>query len=181
MLFILASVLPLCAQESDLLRMHRSHISFVSNAPLEHISAANTKASGIIDLQKRTFAIQIPMTEFEGFNSPLQREHFNENYMMSRKWPNATFVGRIIENVDLTVPGEHTVRAKGDLTLRGVKRERIIPCNIIVTHEGVRVTSGFDVLLDEHDIRVPRVVQQKIASVIQVEIDALFRSQDGQQ
>ena len=167
---------PVAAQERELLRIHRSMIGFESKAPLETIAATNTKATGILDRNARTFAVQIPMDEFNGFNSPLQREHFNENYMLSRKWPNATFKGRMIEEVDLHAPGEYAVRAKGELTVRGITRERIIPCKVIVTAEGIRVDSAFDVLLDEHEIRVPRVVQQKIASVVQVEFNALFKA-----
>ncbi|MDQ3100018.1 MAG: YceI family protein [Bacteroidota bacterium] len=169
------------AQERQLLRLDRSVISFVSDAPLERISASNTQATGIIDPKARTFAVQIPMVEFEGFNSPLQREHFNENYMLSKKWPHATFKGKIIEDVDLTSSGEHTVRAKGEFTLKGVTKERIIPCKIVIGNDGIRATANFEVLLDEHDIRVPRVVQQKISSVVQVELDALFKAQDATQ
>ena len=164
------------AQERELLRIERSLIEFESKAPLETIAATNTKASGILDPNARTFAVQIPMDEFNGFNSPLQREHFNENYMLSRKWPNGSFKGRIIEEIDLHSPGEFAVRAKGDFTLKGITRERIIPCKIIVSEEGIRVDSEFEVLLDEHEIRVPRVVQQKISSVVQVGFNAVFKA-----
>jgi hypothetical protein len=32
------------------------------------------------------------------------------------------------------------------------------------------------VLLSDHDIRIPKVVQQKIASVVQVKLDLLFKT-----
>lgn len=158
------------------LKLVRSDITFVSDAPLERISARNSLATGLLETITRSFAVQIPVAEFEGFNSPLQREHFTENYMVVTDWPKASFAGRIIETVDLTRPGEHTVRAKGELKIHGVARERIIPCVIVVTADGVRVTSTFDVLLSEHDIRTPRVVHQKIASVVQVKVDLLFKT-----
>jgi hypothetical protein len=60
------------------------------------------------------------------------------------------------------------------LNIKGVARERIVPCNLVVSSTGVRITTGFDVALDEHGIRVPRVVQQKIAAVVQVKVDVLF-------
>ena len=157
------------------LKLVRSEITFVSDAPLERIAARNTMAAGLLDPITRSFAVQIPVTEFEGFNSPLQREHFTENYMVVSDWPKASFAGRIIETVDLTRPGEYTVRAKGELVIHGVARERIIPCTIVLTADGVRVTSNFDVLLSEHDIRIPRVVHQKIASAVQLKIDLLFK------
>ena len=176
-LFILPLILGPCvsAQSDALLKVVRSKVDFVSDAPFERITATNTKASGLIDPTERTFAVRIPIAAFEGFNAPLQQEHFNENYMVTRTWPNATFQGRVIEAVDLSVPGSYDVRAKGELTIRGVKQERIIPCHMIVSEDGMRVTTGFDVALDRHEIRIPRVVQQKIAPVVQVEVDLLFK------
>jgi len=165
----------LFAQDPVRWKLSRSFVGFTSDAPLERISAENTKSKGLLDLSARSFALQIPVVEFQGFNSPLQREHFNENYLASQEFPNATFTGRIIESVDLTVPGTHTVRAKGELIIHGKERERIIPCDLVVSRDGIRVTSTFVVALEEHSIRVPRVVQQKIASVISVTVDALFK------
>lgn len=158
------------------LKVVRSEVSFVSDAPLERIVARNTAATGLLEPATRSFAIQIPVAEFDGFNSPLQREHFNENYMQTNARPKATFAGRIIETIDLSVPGQYAVRAKGELSIHGVVRERIIPCTLVVTAEGVRVTSSFEVLLSDHDIRIPKVVQQKIASVVQVKLDLLFKT-----
>jgi len=157
-------------------RMSKSLVKFSSEAPLETIKAANTKSTGILDPGARTFVVQIPVTGFEGFNSPLQREHFNENYMATDTWPKAFFQGRIIEAVDLSEPGTHAVRAKGTLTIRDVERERIIPCSITITSEGMRVVSDFDVVLDEHGIRIPRVVQQKISPIVQVNADLFFKA-----
>ncbi|MBK9764593.1 MAG: hypothetical protein IPO87_14895 [Flavobacteriales bacterium] len=55
-----------------------------------------------------------------------------------------------------------------------MEQERIIPCKVVVAENGIRITTTFDVALDDHGIRVPRVVQQKIAAVIEVKVDLLF-------
>lgn len=164
-------------QEPVRWRLQRSLVSFVSDAPLERIAAENTKAAGILELDARTFAVQVPIIEFQGFNAPLQKEHFNENYLVSSTWPSASFVGRIVESIDLMVPGRYAVRAKGKLSIHGVTTERIIPCELVTTSEGVRVTSTFDLAVEEHGIRIPRVVQQKIAAVVRVTIDLVFKPQ----
>ena len=161
-------------QQQGSLRVTSSAIGFVSDAPMERIEAESNAASGILDLKERSFAMQIPVRTFEGFNSPLQREHFNENYMQSDRFPNAVFKGRIIEAADLSKVATYRVRAKGSLIIHGVERERIIECLVVVTTDGVKVTSTFDVVLAEHDIRVPRVVQQKISPRVQVTVDLLF-------
>jgi hypothetical protein len=45
------------------------------------------------------------MQTFEGFNSALQREHFNENYIESNRFPDASFNGKIIEDIDFAKDG----------------------------------------------------------------------------
>ncbi len=157
-----------------LFRVHKARVEFVSDAPLERIEAVSEQATGVLDIKERTFAVQVPLRAFAGFNSPLQEEHFNENYLESGTFPYAIFQGRIIEACDLGKQADYRVRAKGIFKLHGVDRDRIITCYIVVGANGIRVTASFDVLLADHGIPVPRVVQQKIAAVVQVKLDLLF-------
>jgi hypothetical protein len=147
-------------------------VSFVSEAPLEIISAKSNKLRGVIDPQKNTFAFSVTVISFEGFNSPLQREHFNENYMETGRFPEASFRGKIIEDVDLMSPGTYEVRSKGQLSIHGVQREVIVRSTISVVGRNTHVKAELDVVLEDHDIKVPKIVNQKIASVIRVTVDA---------
>lgn len=174
-LFPALALPPLHGQSAELLYIVRSEVSFVSDAPLEIIKASMRSAKGVMDPAARTFAVQVAMADLDGFNSPLQREHFNENYLESATYPHAVFKGRVIESLDLRTPGTTIVRAKGTFDLHGVERERIIECRIAVGRDGVRVTSTFPVLLEDHAIRVPRVVQRKVAPEAIVTVDLLFR------
>jgi len=82
-------------------------ITFRSEAPLELINASSDQLIGAIDIDKKNFTFKILMRSFQGFNSPLQKEHFNENYVESDKFPDASFKGKIIEDQDLTVNGTY--------------------------------------------------------------------------
>jgi polyisoprenoid-binding protein YceI len=148
-------------------------VFFKSDAPLELIQAGSKELKGLIDFDNGTFAFSVSMISFQGFNSQLQREHFNENYMETEKFPKATFSGRMIESPNLSQPGEYTVRAKGKLVIHGVEQERIIKSTVRVSKEGLAIQSSFTILLQEHDITIPKVVQQKIAEEIFVDIKAL--------
>ena len=79
------------AQERELMTVRKGEVSFVSDAPLERIAASNSAVTGMLDLKQRTFVVRIPMRLFSGFNSPLQQEHFHENYVESQEFPNALF------------------------------------------------------------------------------------------
>ncbi|RME98154.1 MAG: YceI family protein [Bacteroidetes bacterium] len=150
-------------------------IQFRSDAPLEIIEAEADGLLGLIDPEARTFAFVIEIDKFEGFNSPLQRLHFNENYLESDRYPKATFKGRIIEKVDLTEDGTYIVRAKGLLNIHGVEQERIIKSEVSVKDEELKIQAFFSVRLDDHRITIPRIVQQKIAQNIQVRVNGIFQ------
>lgn len=152
-------------------------VDFKSDAPLELITASSDQLRGAIDISKRTFAFTVEMNTFQGFNSPLQREHFNENYLETPRYPKATFTGKIIEDIDLSQPGTYEVRAKGTLSIHGIDRERIIKSQVRVDEEGIHIQSYFTVLLKEHDITIPKIVHQKIAEEIEVWITATLTKQ----
>ena len=111
-------------------------VNFESDAPLELIQAQSKTLRGALDAQERTFAFTIDINSFEGFNSPLQREHFNENYMEAARFPKATFIGKIIESVDFTQPGTYILRAKGRLNIHGIEQERIIKSQVVHDADG---------------------------------------------
>jgi hypothetical protein len=152
----------------------QARVDFISEAPMERVAASTNACAGMIELKQRSFAVQVPVRSFEGFNSPLQREHFNENYLESTKFPTITFQGRIIESTDLSKSGTYRLRAKGEFMVHGVMQERIIECVCVVTDAGLRVTAQFNVELADHAIRVPRVVQPKVATTVQVKVDLRF-------
>jgi len=160
---------------SGLYSTDNGSIIFRSDAPQELISAASRELHGIIDPDKRTFAFRILMRTFKGFNSGLQREHFNENYLESEKFPEANFRGKIIEQIDFTQDGKYIVRAKGILNIHGVEQERIIKSELTIQNGKIHVESKFTVLITDHDIKVPRVVHEKIAAEIKVEMSADFK------
>ncbi len=95
--------------------------------------------------------------------------------MESDKFPVATFKGKIIEDVDLSKPTEITIRAKGKLTIHGIEQERIIKSKISVQGNVVSILSVFSVPLKDHKIKVPRVVQEKIANEVLVQVKATLK------
>lgn len=149
-------------------------IDFSSVAPQEVIKASSPGLSGFINIEKKTFSFSIDMISFTGFNTPLQQNHFNENYMESAKYPKAVYSGKIIEEIDLLRDGVYNVRVKGKLKVHGLEQERIIRSHIIVKNRKITVNSDFKVALADHDIKVPRVVYDKLAPEIVVSVKAVL-------
>jgi hypothetical protein len=149
-----------------------SKVKFKSEAPLETIIAESTELRGMLDVQSKNFAFTINNESFKGFNSPLQREHFNDNYLDTDKYPTISYTGRIIDEIDFNKPGIYTVRAKGMMNVKGINRERLIKSIVEVKPNSVKISADFTVLLDDYSIRIPRVVNQKIATEIQISLTA---------
>jgi hypothetical protein len=155
---------------AQLYKAQQGSVKFTSNAPLELIQAQSAKISGLLKTTDKSFAFSIPMSSFEGFNSSLQRTHFNENYVESARYPNATFEGKIIEDIDFGTPGTYEIRGKGKFSVHGVELVRIIKCQMIILNDKITITSKFSVMLADHNIKIPSVVSKKITEEIEVEI-----------
>jgi hypothetical protein len=165
----------LLAQGGSIFSTTSGKISFQSDAPFELIKASSKDLKGLLDVAKKTFAFKVRMETFEGFNSALQREHFNENYIESDKFPEASFNGKIIEDADLTKDGTYTVRAKGDFMLHGVSQERIIKSDVVVKDGKINIHSAFSVLLSDHNIPIPKVVKDKLSEEIKVDVSTVLQ------
>lgn len=151
-------------------------IEFSSDAPLEIIRAKSEYLKGVVNTVTRDFAFTMNINSFEGFNSDIQQTHFLENYLEQKKYPRATFTGKLIEDIPFGKPGVYPVRAKGTLDIHGVKKERIIKGTVTVNGGGGKVQTQFSIPVADHGISIPRIVQQKIADQIQVTVDIEFTS-----
>lgn len=154
-----------------------SRMIFTSNAELELITATSDEVNGLIDPATNQFAFTVDIKSFEGFNSALQREHFNEKYLESEKFPSARFSGKIIEPIDFGVDGSYNVRAKGVLDIHGEKQTRIIKTKIRIQNGALYLEARFFVPLSDHNISIPTIVSQKIATEIEVEFTASMSPQ----
>lgn len=143
---------------------------FFSEAPLEDIEAINKKALGAIDLEKGTVAVSMVMKDFH-FDKSLMEEHFNENYIESEKYPKASFKGKILDfaSLDFTQPGEFTAKAEGELEIHGVGKPLTSDVEFRVTEDKIEVSTFFQVALEDHKIKIPKIVIKNIAEVVDVD------------
>jgi hypothetical protein len=145
-------------------------VSFASKAPLEMIQAESRHVRGIMSPASKSFAFSLNINSFEGFNSDVQQTHFLENYLEGKKYPQATFTGKLIEDVPFDKPGTYSVRAKGNLNIHGITKERIIRGTLTVKNDGGQIDTDFSIPVSDHGITIPKIVQQKISDDIQVKV-----------
>lgn len=155
----------------QLLRSKESKITFFSEALLENITATSTKAKAVVDIEHKEIAVKINMTSFE-FPNKLMQEHFNENYLESDKYPQATFTGNLTKVLNWSTPFNTTASISGVLTIHGVSKMEIIEGKIIndPNRNTVIFESSFPITVKDFNIKVPTLVFTKIAEVVNVKI-----------
>jgi hypothetical protein len=100
-------------------------ISFFSDAPIEDIEAVNSVVGSLFNATTGEIVYIMKMRDFQ-FHKALMREHFNEKYMESEKYPKSTFQGKVAGYL-MNTTGEQNVRAIGKLTIHGVTRDVDVP------------------------------------------------------
>jgi hypothetical protein len=174
-LILLVLLLTSFSFDDNIYYTNNGKVNFTSEAPLEIIKASSNKLAGILNIVDKEFVFTVPMKSFEGFNSPLQKVHFNENYIESDKFPDAKFKGKIIEDFNLSQPGSYKIRAKGKFSIHGKENPMTIRCDIEITKNEIQVSSLFSVLLKDHDIEIPTIVNQKLAEKIDVVVKFILK------
>ncbi len=174
-ILILMGLLTSFTFDNNLYYTTNGKVNFQSEAPLEIIKATSNKLAGILNITDKEFSFAVPMKSFEGFNSPLQKIHFNENYIESDKFPDATFKGKIIEDIDFKTPGAYKVRAKGKFSIHGKENPMTIRCDLDITKSEIQVSSLFNVLLKDHNIEIPTIVNQKLSEKIDVTVKFILK------
>lgn len=141
---------------------------FSASVPaFEAIEASTKKMVGILDTSSGAVAALIEIQSFV-FPISLMQEHFNENYMDSKKYPKATFKGEI--NYFTLSKDTVSENVKGVLSIHGVKKEVVLPVVYFQKNELIIIKSNFEIKPEEYKIKIPKVITEKIAETVIIEL-----------
>lgn len=148
------------------------HIKFYSEAPLENIEAHNNQVNSAFDANSGNFVFKLLMKSFE-FEKALMEEHFNENYVHSNEYPNATFVGKVtnLDEIDLEMEGEQKVKVKGDLSIHGKTNEIETDGVFITGNDMIKAHASFNILLEDYNVKIPSAVAQNISESVEITVN----------
>jgi hypothetical protein len=148
------------------------HIKFFSEMPSENIEANNKQVNTALNTVSGEFIFKVLMKSFE-FEKRLMQEHFNENYVESDKFPNATFKGRVanLGEIDFSKNGTYPALIEGDLTLHGVTKKVSEKGEFIISNGKIRAKSNFKIRVADYDIVIPKMVRKNIAELLDITVD----------
>ncbi len=120
-------------------------ISFFSDAPVEDIAATNNAVGSLFDAASGDLVFVVPIKDFQ-FDKRLMREHFNEKYMETHKFPKASFKGKMT-GYESAKAGAQEVTVAGALTIHGVTRDIRVKGAVQFTSGKLNASSKFMVKL----------------------------------
>ena len=173
-LFVLGAGLSLTTQAQKY-STEKTFVSFFSDAAIEDITAENKKTAGVFNSATGDIAFSVPIKEFE-FAKSLMKEHFNEKYMDTEKYPKSTFQGKIT-GYDPNASGPQNVNSKGKLSIHGETKEVEVPGTIEKQGDKLIMKSKFIVKLEDYKITIPQLLWQNIAEQVEVTLDFTFKPQ----
>lgn len=153
----------------------RGVIIFEASVPFfEPVKAKNDEVNLILNTKRGIISFVVYIDRFS-FERSLMQEHFNANYMESKKYPKATFKG-LIEKFDLKniAPNATEYYIEGKITMHGKSKNIRVLAKIKKVAAGIELISNFTLNSDDYNIEIPYIVRSKISKNVNVKVKAVL-------
>jgi YceI-like domain len=170
-LTLLLALVSFCYISAQKLGTKDAVVSFDASSSLEAIKANNKSGQLVLNTQTGEVAARVLIKNFI-FKQALMQQHFNENYMESTKFPNATLTGKVadLSKINFAKDGTYNSKIKGQLEMHGVKKDVEVPVAFTVKGGVVSVNANFTVLCADYGIAIPSVVADKVAKEAKISV-----------
>ena len=148
-------------------------VTFYSYALVEDIKANSKQLNSFLNTLTGEIAFIIPIRSFR-FEKKMMEEHFNEKYMESDKFPQATFKGIVKEKIDLSQSGKSKVTAKGKINIHGIEKEIEETGEIEIRNDTITIYAHFYAPIADFKIKKPQLLFNNIADTIEVKMTANY-------
>jgi polyisoprenoid-binding protein YceI len=164
------------AYSQNIYKCTRGTITFFSKGLIEDIKAQNKKVTSFLNKSTGEVLINMNHTDFK-FDNKLMKEHYNENFMESEKYPKGEFKGTIEsvsslssleENKEITLP------VTGILKMHNVEKERTINVTFKRVGNTLVTSANFDIYLEDHHIEKPSFLMQNLADKVHVSLNLIY-------
>lgn len=151
----------------------KGEITFFSDAAIEDIKAVNNVIGSLFNVATSEVVFIVKIRDFT-FDKSLMREHFNEKYLESEKYPKATFQGKV-NGYTHGAAAQQNVKAVGKLSIHGVTRDVDVPGTMQLVNNKLLLKAKFKVKLADYNVKIPTIVWQNIAEEVEVTVDFIYK------
>jgi len=137
--------------------------------------AKSTGGTAILQADKAQVAFLIPVKTVR-FNNSLLEEHFNDNYLETDKYPNATYKGTLsgFTASMLTKDGTYNISSQGQVTMHGTTQPFSAPVKLVVSGKTATFYCNFKIKAASYKIQIPSSVSDKILPATPVSVVIKF-------
>jgi len=111
------------------------------------------------------------------FKKALMQDHFNEDYVESDRFPKAQFEGSYTELLDVSTNGLAKISIRGKLTMHGATKDIEMPATVNIKDGVLYCKAEFQLVPEDYQIKIPKLVRDKIAKKVDVFISFDLRKQ----
>ena len=174
---ILAFCLVNTAQSQDKYFTKTGKAYFMSHTDVIDIDGTNNQVFCVLETQTGDLACAMLVKAFE-FTLATASEHFNETYMESHLYPKANFKGKIpgFDMAKLSA-ADTKLTAEGQLTIHGKTSNVSLPIVVSLKNGVIVGSSSFKVSIADYDIKVPKVVENRVAKIVDVKINLELKAE----
>ncbi len=151
----------------------KGELSFFSDGAIEDIEARNSMVGSLFNVTTGELVYIAKIKDFI-FPKTLMREHFNEKYMETEKFPKSTFQGKLT-GFNANASGEQKVRAVGKINIHGITRDIDVPGTLEFAGGKARMKAKFIVKLADFNIKIPTLIWQNIAEEVEVRVEFTYK------
>jgi polyisoprenoid-binding protein YceI len=154
------------------------YIFFNPNKDQSHkdYAADSKEATAVLKVETSEVALLVPMKTFH-FNNALLEEHFNENYLESNKFPNATYRGKLngFSKDQLSKDGVYNISSDGEVTMHGVTKKFSAAVKLTVKGKTATFNCVFKIKAEDYNINIPALVKPKLSDETPLEATINFQ------
>jgi hypothetical protein len=144
-------------------------IHFEASVPLfEEVAATNKTVSCDLNTKDGLFNSVVQMKEFR-FKLSLMEEHFNNKYLETDNYHQATFKG-IIEGFNLNIIDDSPkeFKLKGELKIHGKTKKITTTITLKKVANKLEMVSDFNVNIKDFNIKIPEMLSMKVAETVNI-------------
>src|ERR1700757_1839989 len=151
--------------KAQLYKSTEGTVSFFSETAIENIDATSKNIESIINSSTNEIVFSVAISSFQ-FRREKMQEDFNEDYMESDKYRDATYKGK--------KDGTYKITSQGVLTIHGVAKERTDTGTVSIKQGKITMKNSFLVRVANHGIKIPQLVLYKVAEVVSVKVTITY-------
>jgi len=159
----------------------KSHVTFVSDAPLETMTGKSSKVTGSVtvdpaDITSTTGSFEVPVASLQTGNE-LRNEHLRgDGWLDAKSNPKIRFEIREVvlgkrASSALKKNKDTDVQVKGTFTAHGISRPVTTNGTVKWSDDLLYIRAKFAIKLEDHRVSVPSIVRLKVANEIAVSVD----------